>query len=77
MQSLQEVLGLGDTANVCTSHGPTTKESLQAYRERPNASAREEPKAPATTQRLAAADIRSSVVPLGSQLLSVGLRAIG
>ncbi len=77
MQFLQ-VLGLGVTAKVRTSHGPTTEEILQAYREGPNASAREEPKAPATTtRRLAAADIRLSVLPLGSQLLSVGLRAIG
>ena len=78
MQFLQEVLGLGITAKVRASHGPTTQETLQAYREGPNASAREEPKAPATTtQKLATADNRPSVVPLGNQLLSVGLRAIG
>ncbi len=73
MQFLQEVLGLEVSANVCTSHGPTTKESVQAYRERPNASVREEPKAPATPPRLAAADIRPSVVPPDSRLLSMGL----
>src|SRR5215213_3421423 len=67
----------GVTAKVRTCHGRTTEEILQAYREGPNA-AREEPKAPAApTQRLAAADIRPSVVPLGSQLPSIGLRAIG
>jgi len=77
MQFLQ-VLRLIVPAKVRTSHGPTTEEILQAYCEGPNASTREEPKAPATTtQRLAAADIRTSVVPLGSQFLSVGLRAIG
>ena len=76
MQFSHGVLGLGVTAKVHTNHGPTTEEILQASREGPNASAREEPKA-TTTQRLAAADIRLSVVPLGSQLLSVGLRAIG
>jgi hypothetical protein len=78
MQFLQEVLGPGVTAKVRTSHGPTTEEILQAYREGPNASAREESKAPpTTTQRLAAADIRATVVSPGSQLLSVELRAIG
>src|SRR5215218_7193035 len=69
---------LGVTAKVRTCHGRTTEEILQAYREGPNAAAREEPKAPAApTQRLAAADIRPSVVPLGSQSPTVGLRAIG
>jgi hypothetical protein len=78
MQFLQEVLGPEVTAKVRTSHGPTTEEILQAYREGPNASAREESKAPpTTTQRLAAADIRATVVSPGSQLLSVELRAIG
>jgi hypothetical protein len=72
------VLGPGDTAKVRTSHGPTTEENLRAFRARPSAPAREEPKAPTTTtQGLAAADIRLSVVSVGSQLLSVGLRAIG
>ena len=33
-------------AKVRTSYGPTTEEILRAYREGPNASAREEPKAP-------------------------------
>jgi hypothetical protein len=61
---------------VLTSHGPRTEENLRAFREEPSAPAREEPKA-TTTQRLAAADIRPSVVPVGSQYLSVGLRAIG
>jgi len=74
MQCLQETLGLGVTAKVRTSHGPTTEGILQAYREGPNASARQEPKAPAT-QSLAAADIRPSVIPFCSQFLSVGLRA--
>src|SRR5215211_235190 len=69
---------LGVTAKVRTCHGRTTEEILQAYREGPNAAAREEPKAPAApTQKLAAADIRPSVVPLGSQLLSGGHRSIG
>ena len=71
MQILR-VLGLGDTAKVRTSHG-TTEEILQARQEESAASVREEPEAPATTtQRLAAADIRPSVMPLGSQLFSVG-----
>jgi hypothetical protein len=75
---LLRVLGLGVTAKVRTSYGPRTEETLQAYRGESSASAREEPKAQATsTQRLAAADIRLFVVPLGSQLLSVGLRSIG
>ena len=47
------------------------------FREGPSASAREEPKAPATTQRLAAADIRPSIMPLGSHLRSVEPWAIG
>jgi hypothetical protein len=76
MQFSHGVLGLGVTAKVRTNHGPTTEEILRGYREGPSASAREEPKAPAA-QRLAAADIRLSVVPLGSQFLSVGLRAGG
>jgi hypothetical protein len=77
MQCLQETIGLGVTAKVRTSHGTTTEEILQAHREGPNASARQEPKAPATsTQSLAAADIRPSVVPVCSQFLSVGLRAL-
>jgi hypothetical protein len=77
MQCLQETLGLGVTAKVRTSHGTTPEEILQAYREGPNASARQEPKAPATsTQSLAAADIQPSVVLVCSQFLSVGLRAL-
>src|SRR5215208_5358391 len=62
---------VGVTAKVRTGHGQTTEEILQACREGPNAAAREEPKAPAApTQRLGAADIRPSVVPLDSQLPS-------
>jgi len=60
---------------VRTNHGPTTEEILQAHREGPNASARQEPKAPAT-QSLAAADIQPSVFPVCSQFFSVGLRAL-
>jgi hypothetical protein len=77
MQCLQETIGVGVTAKVRTSHRTTTEEILQAHREGPNASAHQEPKAPATsTQSLAAADIRPSVVPVCSQFLSVGLRAL-
>ena len=74
-----EVQVLGVPAKVHTSHGVRGEEILRAFREEPNASAREAPKASAatTTQQLAAADIRASVVPLRSQLLSMELRAIG
>jgi hypothetical protein len=75
MQCLQVTLGLEVTAKVRTNHGPTTEEILQAHREGPNASARQEPKAPAT-QSLAAADIQPSVFPVCSQFSSVGLRAL-
>jgi hypothetical protein len=74
IMSVLQVLRLIVPAKVRTSHGPTTEEILQGCREGSNASAREEPKAPATTPpRLAAADIRLSVVPPGSRLLSMGL----
>ena len=75
MQCLQATLGLKVTAKVRTSHGPTLEGILQAYREGPNASARQKPEAPAT-QSLAAADIQPSVFPVCSQFFSVGLRAL-
>ena len=70
-----EVQVLGVPAKVHTSHGVRGEEILRAFREGPNASAREAPKAPAatTTQQLDAVGIWASVVPLCSQLLFVGL----
>ena len=72
-----EVHVLGVPAKVRTSHGVRGEEILRAFREGPNAPAREAPKALAATKRLATADIRASVVPLCSHLLTIGLRAIG
>ena len=60
-----------------TSHGTTTEQILRACREEPGTSVRGEPEAPATTTQRLAADIRPSIMPLGGQLLSVELRAIG
>ncbi len=71
--ALSEVLMRGVPDKVRTSHDPTSETILRAFRERPNTSAREAPKAPAAPQRLGAADVRASVVPLCSQLLLVGL----
>lgn len=76
MQFLQ-VLRLIVPAKVRTSHGPTSEEIVRAFRVAPSTSAHQAPKAPAATQRLDAVDIRPSVVPLCSYLLTVGFRAIG
>ena len=79
METLEplEVNVLGVPAKVRTSYGVRGEEILRACREGTNAPAREAPRAPVATQRLAPADIRDSVVSLCSHLLTIGLRAIG